>query len=213
MFARLHSAELESRTDSIAPLIKEKMYKTLADSNTHGCQFGLLKRYITIRSCDDTVRFFSWNEGTGGTWLSVVALAQITAPGKRIFVQNLTNHGLLQQEIDYTDSEIYEVYGLWINKQKHYLTFAWGTHGSGQQHQLIKIYRLNGGQLEGCPECIKQNYTIIQYQRGDTSNLRYDPENQTISFNKFMWNDKEGYYTPTGETIQLKFTGTMFERQ
>ncbi len=212
-FRKMISAEPQLRYDSLSPAFKSQLLKYLANPITFRNEFDLLSKFITIKtSPDKKIKFYSWDDLTGGTWHNTSCVAQFEADNGKIVAQQI-NSGKEAELGEYVDSKIYEVFELNIELEKFFLTFAWGTHGSGHQHQIVQMFKIRGDTLVKCNSCFTDNKDlVIEYPRSDKANLIFDPIKNILYFNEFISDEEIGFNRPTGKTISLEFINGVFTK-
>ena len=213
-FKKLIAANFDVRYDSLAPLFKKQLLLQLTNPVTFHNSLDSLSKYLLIKSSlDNIIKFYSWDDLTGGTWHNMTAIAQFISDNGKIVVQQLNSENETEPG-EFTDSEIYEVNEITINNTKHYLTFGWGTHGSGQQHNIIQIFRIAGDKLKKCKSCFSPNEDLsLEYPRNEKLNLTFNAKTNEITYNEFIWVDEMGYYKRTDNIITLEFTKGKFTKK
>jgi hypothetical protein len=214
IYKSLIKADYQLRNDSIAPLFKERLSEQLLNPTSFVNPLDSLSRYLTIKtSSDKKIKFYSWDALGGGTWHNINCLAQFKSNNGKIIIQQL-NSDKEAESGEFTDSEIYEVNELTIGKTKFYLTFAWGTHGSGYQHQIIQIFTISRDKLVKCKSCFQgNNDLVIEYPRSAKANLTFNSPTNEISYKEFKLNNEIEFYEPTGEVITLRLTKGIFTKK
>jgi hypothetical protein len=111
----------------------------------------------------------------------------------------------------FTDSEIYEVNEIREDQTVYYLTFGWGTHGSGNHHQLIQLFKIEGDILVKC-KAFNQGASefAIEYPRSKKLNLKFDKKSNSISFDEFAESEEQQFIQNTGKRKTLKFSNGSF---
>ncbi len=209
-FQSIAVAKSTHQADSAAIAFKQQLMAELSNPQSFHFLLDSLARYVSIQaSADRQIRFFSWQAIPGGSWQSFDCVAQFRADDGSPVVQQISTEQT--EQTDYSDSRIYEIHNLQIEGRTHYLCFAWGTHGSGLQHQVVRMFAIRGRQLTSCINCMAgQPQLLIQYPRHAASHLTYNPDSQSIHFHEFQLNAEEGYYLPTGNTVILVLTDGVF---
>jgi hypothetical protein len=210
-FQTMVSADPQLRYDSLAPEFLKFLSRQLANPTTFNNSFDSLSKYLTIKiSADKQIKFYSWDDIGGGTWHNINCIAQFKSDKGKIIVQQLNTESALDS-VDFTDSRIYEVYEIFINGTKYYLTFASGTHGSGHQHKIVQIFSITSDKLVKCKSCFADNNDfIIEYPRSDKANLVFNEKTNEISYSEFKLDDNIGFYRPTGHLVTLKLINGKF---
>lgn len=212
-FRKILSADSQLRYDSLSPAFKNQLLQFLADPITFKNKFDSLSQYLTIKtSPDKRIKFYSWDDLTGGTWHNINCVAQFETDNGKIIVQQINSEK--EAELgEYTDSRVYEIFELNTEIEKLYLTIAWGTHGSGHHHQIVQIFRINEDRLLKCNSCFTDNKDlVIEYPRSDTANLTFDPAKNTLQYNNFKFDEEIGFYKATGKKTSLEFINGVFTR-
>ena len=210
-FKKLINADYDTRFDSLAPLFKKQLLRQLTNPITFNNPFDSLSKYLIIKSSTDKkIKFYGWDDLNGGTWHNMTSIAQFISDKGKIVVQQL-NSGNETGTGEFTDSEIYEVNEITIDNSVHYLTFGWGTHGSGNQHNIIQIFKIVGDTLVKCKSCFANNNDLaIEYPRSEKLNLTYNTKTNEISYNEFKYVDEMGYYKRTDKITTLKLINATF---
>jgi len=204
-FVTMISAGQQLRNDSLAQEFKNQLQFQLIRPGNFNNPFVSRSKHITIKaSADGNVRFYSWDDLTGGTWHNINCLAQYKSTEGKTFVQQL-NSVHETETGEYTDSGIYEVNEIVTDKVKLYITFASGTHGSGHQHKTVQVFKLVNEELTKCKSCFSNNNDlVIEYPRSEKTDLTFNPKTKEIVYNDFKHDNNDGFYKPTGQTIKLK---------
>jgi hypothetical protein len=211
-FQKMVTADPQLRYDSLAPAFKKQLTGQLENPITFKNSLDSLSKYLTIKtSTDGKIKFYSWDELGGGTWHNINCLAQFKSDNGKIIVQQLNseNEG---ETGEFTDSKIYEVNVIKIGKTTYYMTFGWGTHGSGNQHNIIQVFKITGDTLTKFKSFFSDNKDfVVEYPRGSKLNLIFNPETNEISYNEFKQGNDSGFYKSTGQIITLRLTDGVFK--
>jgi hypothetical protein len=211
MYRQLLNAEYDKRYDSLAPAFKRNLIRYLSSPITLINSLDTLETLITIRqSPDKKVKFYSWDELTGGTWHEINSFVQFRSTGGKVLYRQLDT----DKEMDdggYTDSEIYEVHEIKEGLVTYYLAFGWGTHGSGSQHQVVYLFKIDGDRFVKCEAFNdKETELVFEYPRSDKLNLEYDDVTKTLSFDDFISNENEQLPRKSGKRTKLQFAKGRF---
>ena len=209
-FQTMVSADPQLRYDSLAPEFLKLLSGQLKNPITFNNTLDSLSKYLTIKtSADKQVKFYSWDDRNGGTRHNINCLAQFKLENGNIIVQQLNTDNV--DSVDFTDSGIYDVYEIFINGTKYYLTFASGTHGSGHQHKIVQVFSISSDKLVKCKSCFANNNDlIIEYPRSEKANLTFNVKTNEISYSEFKLDDDIGFYRPTGQVITLNLINGKF---
>lgn len=207
----LQNADYEKRYDSLAPAFKKTLTKYLSSPVTLYNALDTLETLITIRqSADKKIKFYSWDELTGGTWHEINSFAQFEGNGNKVIYKQLDTDKEMENG-GYSDSEIYKVYEIREGQKVYYLTFGWGTHGNGNQHQIVYLLKIDGDKLIKCKAFNNGELSLsFEYSRSDKMNLDFDNLTKTLSFDEFAESDGEPFAQKTGKRKTLKFSNGVF---
>ena len=186
-----------------ASIFSQKLLFHLKNPITFEHKLDSLAKCIKIISSPDSlVKFYSWDSQEGGTWLTIEAVAQFKNKSGKIGIQTLTKHF----ENDYSDSHIYEVNEYSFNGTNYYVTFGWGTHGSGMQHTIVQIFNLENDSLVKCTSCFSNNLDlVIEYPRIEKLNLTFDEKTKTIAYSEVKnFEDQRFYGSLSKKKVKLK---------
>lgn len=212
LYKSMLSADPQLRFEKLAPEFKKQLSKQLVKPIIFNKTLDSLSVYLTIKSSPDkSIKFYSWDEHTGGTWHTIQCFAQFKSKNGTIHVKQLSSEN---ESITggYTSSEIYEVHEINNDKTRFYLTFAWGTHGGGYQHAIIRLFKIDNDKLTTCESClVNTNNLVIEYSRSDKLNLTFNPTTQEITYNEFIKTEESERYTTTGKTITLKLVNGIYK--
>ncbi|MCB0478050.1 MAG: hypothetical protein KDC84_07800 [Crocinitomicaceae bacterium] len=165
-----------------------------------------LKEYVSLQYSDDQkVRTISWDLVSGGTWHDYAVLAQSF---NQIIDMNQDSDS---EYINYDDSGIFAIYDVQLNSQTFYLTFAYGTHGSGHHHNTVRVLYFDEGKLKEHPSFLNgKKEIIIVAARRDKTELIYDPISETIRHKEFDLEGEFGFAEATGKVIFYKLEKNGF---
>lgn len=213
-YEQMMNADYSTRYDSLAPSFKNTLKKVLLQSEAIGNPFDSISTKLKIvQSIDGKLRTFSWDEMTGGSWHDMEAIAQYVTPNKQVRVKQLDTDKEMELG-GYTDAIIYKIHDIEINDITHYLTFGYGTHGSGNHHEIVQIFRIEENDLVKYNSCFAgMEELVIEASRGDKIDLLYDSTKHKISYNKFIANEETGRFYPTGEKFIWKLINGEFIKE
>lgn len=212
-FKTYSTADYDTRYDSLRPELKLKMEALLSKPESFDHPFDVLGEYIKIiESPDGRVRMFSWDELTGGTWHDMAVVVQFKTPEDQVVVQWIDSD-ISEEPTGLTDAIQYELFELPIGNKKLYMSFGWGTYGSGHHHNDILIFTIDGASLKICEDCLEKEFRLLQAPRAARIELSYNQQNQQLSFREFKYDDEIGFFQPTGQTVTLKLSDGKFIKQ
>jgi hypothetical protein len=210
-FRKMIQADYLARYDSLAPLFKAHLQKSLSTSAAFATPFdSLSNEMLIIQSEDKNLRIFSWDEISGGTWHDMAAFVQYKTKTGHIKVSQLDTdrEGELSQ---YTDVIVNKIHQVVMNDQIHYLTIGWGTHGAGNHHMIARIFKIDGENLIRCASCFSTNEDlVIEAPRSIKIGLVFNSTNNEITYNEFKMNEDSGFNELTGKLVVLKLKNGKF---
>jgi len=211
-FQNYRNSDYDTRFSSLRPKLRNKIENILSSTNSQEYPFDSLSKYMRIiKSNDNKVRIFSWDELTGGTWHDMAVIIQFKN-NKNILTTQWIDSDISEEPTGITDAIQYEIYDVEINKKPHYLCFGWGTYGGGHHHNSILIFSIENDSLKFCSNCIEKDYSIIQAPRNTKINLKYEKTEEVISFNEFKYDNEIGFFMPTGKTVNLKLKNNKYQK-
>lgn len=211
LYHSLQIAPAQIRYDSVAPKFRQTVVQYLSSPLTFNHKLDSLETVITIRqSPDKKIKFYSWDEMTGGTLHEINVFAQFKSNGSKISYQQIDTDKETETG-GFTDSEIYSIHEIIEQGKVFYVTFGWGTHGGGNQHSIVQVFTLVNNQLIKC-KAFHNNQTalVIEYPRVERPELIFDEQNKSISFNEFEYSEENQYAQRTGKRILLHFKNGKF---
>lgn len=186
----LMSSVLSERHDSILKAFQEHFLQELQGGLLFSRDLDSLSKYVKIVSSPTKmVKFYSFDNYTGGTWHDMTVFVQYMykKEGRLGIYSEVLPIAVNQAEGEnnFTDALIYEVYEVSINGKKNYVTFGLGTHGSGMQHNIVQVFtRGQNGILIKNDSCFADGPDlVIEYPRiWGNVNLSYDKLSHRISY-------------------------------
>jgi len=211
-FVNYYSSDYDSRYDVLLPQLRTKVENLLSNSISFECSFDSLAKYLKIiKSEDEKLRIFSWNNLTGGTFHQYDVFIQYKTNNDKIKTQWLDSIVDNQPE-GLTEAIQFEIYDIGINGNPYYLCFGRGTRGAGHHHNTILIFSIERDSIKFLPDLIDKKYQFLQAPRGYDLNLKYDKKAEVISFNEFIHNDELNYFIPTDKIVKLKLENGKFTK-
>lgn len=214
-FRSFYSISSDQWFDSVIPKIKVDLINLLIQADSYSHHFDSLEQFVKIiRSHDNKLRFYSFDEQTGGTWHDVAVFAQFE-----------TNEGVKAIRIDsdisdepanengWTHEIQYEINSYNYNGITYYLCFGRGTFGGGHYHNSIMVFNIDNNTLNNCKNCIEEKYQRITARRNKPIDLTYNTETNEIVFNEFITDEYTGFLKASGRIITLKFVDGTFVKQ
>jgi hypothetical protein len=208
-----------SKKDSITKLLELKMTNLLKDSVSFDYPFDSLSTEIKIlRSTDNRLKIYSWDELSGGTAHDMSVYAQFKDKSGEVRFQRLDSGDA--DLSGYSESLIYELYTVLINDTTNYLTLGYGTFGGGHYHSIVQIFKIESKKLVKGKDCFvnplggnSMTDLVIVAPRSEKIKLKYYPESQELIYNEFVYGgDDSGSYYPTGFTVTLKLINGKFQK-
>lgn len=184
---------------------RDKLLRYLKNSITFQNPLINLSHEILVKtSPDGKLKFYSWDTREGGTTHVFELLAQYQKTDGTIEVNDTINpyHGDLPNSIAYFN--IFEINEFTVKNQKYYLTFGWGTSGSGHQSNIIRIFRIGANGLVQINDLLpKKRYSIITFPRNENLEIAFNQEKSEISYREFKYDEDSGFMKPTGKRTMI----------
>ncbi len=198
------------RCDSLAPLFKKQIIRHLINPLTFENSFDSLSKYISIEeSADKRIKFYSWNEVTGGSHLNFASVAQFRTSNGQIRVKEINSDETASHSVG--ACIINQVHDINLGKENGYLIFGWGTWGSGNQHRIIQIYTIQDDKLVKCRSLLNnRDDIVIEYRKRDKLNLTFNAATNEISYNEYEQGEEATFHERTGRVITLKLKNGKF---
>lgn len=211
-FKEYRNANYNDRYDTLRPKLKAQIEAFLNVPITFSASLDSLSQQINIiTSKDRNIRIYSWDELTGGTWHDMAVIVQFKTSSNTIKTVWIDSD--IEESPSGITSDIhYKIYDLTLNNQPYYMTFGWGTYGSGHHHNSILIFSIENDVLKVCSDCIDSPHQYIKAPRSQKIDLKYDPLTKVVSYNEFILDNEIGFFEPTGKRIQLKINNGKFEK-
>lgn len=134
----------------------------------------------------ENLKVYSWDDLDGGshhTYVNYIQYQNNEGICKAILLNDLSN--------DFNAAGYYNIEKI----NEYYLLFGYGTYGGGEQHFVVRIFKNDNGEIkeyiEGYPN---KKMLLIGCNRGNTIDLHYNKEKQTISFNQYIYDEEKGFY-------------------
>lgn len=162
------------------------------DPKTIFYPFEKLSERISIApSVCKQIRFYSWNNLSGGSWQKMTTFVQfLNETGEVVFKQMSSDEK--RDNDEYIDAVIYEVHKVNISdlgsyrrqRNLHFITFGSGSQGGGTHFNVIQIFRIDRDDLLFCKNCFDgENYYLHRTHR--LNEIRLEFRNPNISIREF----------------------------
>lgn len=144
--------------------------------------FEKLSEKISIAQSDcKQIRFYSWNNMSGGSWQKMTTFVQfLNETGEVVFKQLSSDEK--RDNDEYIDAVIYEVHKVNIfntrvhrpPRKLHFVTFGSGSQGGGTHFNVIQIFRIDRDDLLFCRTCFDgENYYLHRTHRLNEIKLEF----------------------------------------
>lgn len=204
----------QERSDTVSDLFKKKLTYYLSSPLTfHNKLNSLYKLMIIVSSPDKKIKFYSWDDRLGGSWHSINALAQYKTNTNKIACQQIDTDDEAAKG-GYTDSEIYKVNQITYKGMTYYVTFGWGTHGAGQQHEIIQLFKIAGKKIIRVKAFSRNRpYFAIEYSRSHELNLGFNKKDNSISIDEvgIIYDGTQKKKVSIGKKKVLRFINGMYK--
>ncbi|MFK7786318.1 MAG: hypothetical protein AB8B56_14455 [Crocinitomicaceae bacterium] len=175
-------------------------------------QWDSLQHHMSISTSEDGhFRAYSYDRRTGGNWHDYGIFLQMRMSDSTVIVHEIETEKAAELGT-YEDASIYKIHEIKIESKTYYLTFAYGTHGSGQHHNLIVVYGELNGSIIAMPIFGEKNQLVITTQRMHKFEVRYNPKTKELSFNEMIANDESHWNSPSGKRTIWKLKSNGFQK-
>lgn len=212
LYEALKIADWEIK-DSLVTTFKEDLFLTLKKLESFNYSFDSLSSKLTnVKSQDDKIRIWSWDQHTGGSWVQYISAVQFQTANDEMGFRQL-NSGEEMMLGGYTDVYIYKIHEINEKGKVYYLTFGRGNHGSGNYHRLAQVFVIKDNEFIKCEPCFEdKNDLVLEIWRGDDLELNYDPITKTISHTVLTYDEMRDRSYATEEIQQWYFRDGSFKR-
>ena len=190
-----------------------ELVKLLQHPASFDFEFKTLDDYVNIiQSEDKHLRVYSWYHSIGGTWHDIVSYAQIkTASGVQLLQLHSGDEAISGA---FSDATCFKIQQLKLNANMTYILSSWGSHGSGNKHQIMRAFTIAEEKLIEAEALFNgKKQLVIEGPRAIEISLVLDEKNKSISYEYFLYNDKIGFYETKNSVIEkLKWNGKVFEK-
>jgi len=206
------SVEGEAR-DTILNRFKKGLIETLSNKKYALFPFDSLSKEIqVVKSKDEKLRIFSWDELNGGTWHIYNSIYQYNTKEKSYsgllsLKSDITNGG-----VNHTDIAHYEINEIEDNQ---YLVKGYGTHGSGKDFYVYRLLSFKNEKIEDCIGCFNgEDRFVYEKSRGHDLKPTYDVASKTIHYPELephtLDGEETGFMKPSGKILKLKYKNGKF---
>ncbi len=193
---------------------REKLISFCQMDSSYFYPFDSLKNYSNFKiSADQKVRIISWDLVTGGTWHDYASIAHYDSLGVGRSL-NLHEKNCYMTDCEYEDVSVYDLFDIEQNGKTYYLTFGYGTHGSGHHHRTARIFFFDSGQFKQHKTFLNGKTALnIVSARRDNPDLYYDEVSKSIRHKEFDFDNDIGFAKATGKILFFKLTSKGFQKQ
>ncbi len=199
--------------DSLVNTFTQNLFLTLKKPESFNYSFdSLSSELINVKSQDERIRIWSWDQHTGGSWSQYLSAVQFRTENGKIGFRQL-NTGDEMMLGGYTDVYIYKIHEINEKGKVYYLTFGRGTHGSGNYHRLAQMFVISDSEFIKYEPCFEnKDDLVLEIWRGDDLELSYDPVTKTISHTVLIYDEMRDRSYATEEIQQWHFQDGSFKR-
>lgn len=193
------------------PAFRKELLAALEDPATFRGNLDSLGEHINIVSTPDgKVKFYSWDDFTGGSSHEMEYVAQYMTPGGEVKVKILTSSAYS----DYANSLIYEAHAYQQDGITYYILFGWGTFGEGLQYNVVQSWYLQGDDLLKYVGCFaEQQDLVFEYPRACEFHLAFEENPSSIVYDDLK-SMEEGRYSgiPSAGKVTLRLVDGVFRK-
>ena len=164
--------------------------------------FEKLSEKISIAQSDcRQIRFYSWNNMSGGSWQKMTTFVQFLNETGEVVFKQLSSDKKRDND-EYIDAVIYEVHRVKIfdprgrgpQRKLHFITFGSGSQGGGTHFNVIQIFRIDRDGLLFCRTCFDgENYYLHRTHR--LNEIRLEFRNPNIHIKEIRRGSRSIYYS------------------
>ncbi|MCB0479695.1 MAG: hypothetical protein KDC84_16120 [Crocinitomicaceae bacterium] len=175
----------------ITPFLRERFISELRDSSSFYNPFDSLSRYVRIKySSDSLVKTYSWDERNGSCCHTSATFAQFkTESGEINFVD------LEKPEHNGIEIFIFDMQKIEFKDSSFYMILGWGTCCGGKFYEIARIYKIQGNDFVQIEKAFGNEKDLyIGANRGQETDLKYDPESKELTYNFYEMDEDSGFY-------------------
>ncbi len=175
----------------------------------------LAEKVRICTSSDAQIRFFSWDERSGGTMHDMAVIAQFVGEEGEVLTQVMDERSGAEISNQNTPPDIVfgEIHRLPTTPAR-YLCLGWGTYGSGHHHEAARVLEIQVDQLVDCQDCFAgDRYLTVVAARVDSIGLRFDPASLQLTHQLFERDEEIGFMRATGEQVVWRLSEGRFVRE
>ena len=122
----------------------------------------LSERISIVQTPFSNIKFYSWNNLSGGSWQKMTTFVQFISGPDKILFKRLDSDEKRDND-EYIDAVIYAIHHVAIidrnsyrspgNPNLYFVTFGSGSQGGGSHFKVIQIFRIEGDEFHFCETC------------------------------------------------------------
>lgn len=202
-FAKESSSDYD-KTKSIFNSIEEKLVMLLQDSSTKEHTFDLLKKQNVsiVKSEDDKLNVFSWDDLSGGSMISYSNLYQYfgeKAPTVEIFHSSPQRGSVLTTNIN-------QVFGFLKNDEMHYLVLGKQKTSGMSSVEVLQVISPNVNSLNFDDNLISEEGKLVSTISAANERVEEGTDQRLIKYNKDMKEISVLEISQDGSKTQKKYT-------
>lgn len=208
-FKTFQSADFEL-ADYMLPFLKKRFIAEIKDSVSFYNPYDSLSKYITIKqSSDKLLKIYCWNERNSGCRWSSSIFAQFKTKSGKIRIANLEEIGVDYDE----DLFITGLHYLELNNESYYLVIGVGGHCGNTKYSIARAYKILNDTIVKC-DSIFENKSELESGTSRTGKIEmtYSSESNIFSYNKYIFNEENGFYSDEKSIVKWLFTKNGFKK-
>lgn len=196
-------------SDHILPYLQERFLEELQDTTSFSNPYDSLSNYVAIKySKNKLLKLYSYTERNYGCRWLASTLAQFKTVSGAIKTVNFDE---IASEID-EDLYVLDMQQISINNEPHYLVIGIGGHCGNQKYSVARVYKIVNEALVLCNAIFKDKSELdAGSNRSKKVEMKYDPEREILSYNKYNYDDDRGGYGHESTIEQWKLSKTGFK--
>jgi len=193
----------------ILPFLRKRFETELSAPSSFSNPYDSLSQYVAIRVTPDSMlKTYCWDERNGSCCYTSATFAQYKTDAGEVKYLDLEAVEGGDEEMFITDVQLVA-----FNQKPHYLILGWGTCCGGKQYETARLFEIRNDSLHKCDSVFEGEPDLyVGANRGDEIGLRYDTEHKELSYYRYVFDEKVGFYKDEKKLIRWKLTHAGFER-
>jgi hypothetical protein len=205
-FKVFQSADFEL-AQHILPFLRKRFTNELEDTSSFYNPYDSLSKHISIMySADRKMKTYCWSERNGSCCHTSATFAQFITESGTIKYVDLEEFENSDEDIFITDLQNIE-----IQNKPYYLILGWGTCCGGKQYEVARVFEIIKDTLIKSDSIFNNETEIyVGANRYQKIELKYSSKQKILSYNKYDFDENEGFYTEEKYIVKWNLTEKGF---